>query len=302
MGTVHRLIEEKGKEGALRANLDRRIVEAAAQYMADQEPGIGFAFNGWAQAALPHRRLANDAAWQIESGDVTLTVQPGRRRSSSGKLEFIGVPYGSRARLIILYLQTEALRTQSREVELGPSLRSWITQLGIPLGGKSIRDVRDQTERILRCRLTFEVNQQGCYGIIHQHIVDAAMFDSDAARHGTMMVDRVLLCESFFKRLLQAPVQIEKAAIRAINNNSMAIDIYCWLAHYLPQLKSDHVLPWSKLQTQFGSRFQRADHFRMRFLENLGLALAVYRDAAVDIVPGGILLRGTGSPLAVGNA
>src|SRR5579872_1081715 len=38
MGTVHRLIEEKGKAGALRANLDRRIVEAAAQYMANEEP------------------------------------------------------------------------------------------------------------------------------------------------------------------------------------------------------------------------------------------------------------------------
>jgi hypothetical protein len=57
VGTVHRLIEENGKEGALRAKLDRRIVEAAAQYMADQEPGIGFAFNGWAQAALAEWRI-----------------------------------------------------------------------------------------------------------------------------------------------------------------------------------------------------------------------------------------------------
>ena len=58
MGIVHKLIGEKGKAGALRANLDRRIVEAAAQYMSSEEPGIGFAFNGWAQAALTHRRLA----------------------------------------------------------------------------------------------------------------------------------------------------------------------------------------------------------------------------------------------------
>jgi hypothetical protein len=298
MGTVHRLIEERGKTGALMANLDRRVVEAAAQYMADQEPGIGFAFNGWAQAALPHRRLADDAAWRIQSGDVTLMVQPGQRLLPSGKLEFIGVPYGSRARLIILYLQTEALRTRSREVALGSSLRSWMTQLGIPLGGKSSKDVRDQTERILRCRLTFEVNQQGCYGIIHQHIVDAAMFDSDGERHGAPIVDSVLLCESFFARLMRSPVKIEKAAIRAINNNSMAIDIYCWLAHYLPQLAKDHVLPWSRLQVQFGSRFQRPDHFRVRFLGNLNLALAVYRDAQIDIVSNGLLLCANRSTMA----
>jgi hypothetical protein len=42
---------------------------------------------------------------------------------------------GSPARLILLYLQTEALRTGSREVELGNSMRSWLFRVGIPAGG-----------------------------------------------------------------------------------------------------------------------------------------------------------------------
>ena len=67
MGTVNRLIEEKGNKVALRANLDQRIVGAAAQYMADQEQGIGFAFNVAAQEALLHRRLVNDAVWHIHA-------------------------------------------------------------------------------------------------------------------------------------------------------------------------------------------------------------------------------------------
>ena len=123
-------------------------------------------------------------------------VQPGQRRSPSGKIEFIGVPYGSRARLIILYLQTEALRTGSAK----SSGRSEVAAAARHSAGRQVdRDVRDQTGGS-RCRLTFEVNQQGCHGIIHQHIVDAAMFDGEGARHGAMMVDRVLLCDSFFKR------------------------------------------------------------------------------------------------------
>ena len=39
--------------------------------------------------------------------------------------EWVGVPYGSRARLILLFLQSEALRTGGREIELGRSLRAW---------------------------------------------------------------------------------------------------------------------------------------------------------------------------------
>ena len=185
---------------------------------------------------------------------------------------------------------------------MAPALRTWIAQLGIPLGGKTIKDVRNQTDRILRCRLTFEVNQQGCAGIIHQHIVDAAMFDGEGARNGTPAIERVLLCDSFFQRLLRSPVQIETAAIRAINNNSMAIDIYCWLAHYLPQIDRIHRLPWTALQAQFGSRFQRSDHFRMRFRENLGLALAVYRHALVDDEPDGLALHPSRPPMAHGIA
>ena len=62
----------------------------------------------------------------------------------------IGVPYGSRARLIILYLQSEALKTQSREIELGKTLHAWLRRLDIPIGGKSMarRFTATRAERI----------------------------------------------------------------------------------------------------------------------------------------------------------
>jgi len=36
---------------------------------------------------------------------------------------------------------------------LGKSPRDWLVRMGIPVGGRSLKDVRDQTERISRCRL-----------------------------------------------------------------------------------------------------------------------------------------------------
>src|SRR4051794_17825079 len=58
MGAVHQLLLEFGKEEALKANIDRRVVEAAAGYLSAEDDEIGFLYSGWAQAALPHRRLA----------------------------------------------------------------------------------------------------------------------------------------------------------------------------------------------------------------------------------------------------
>lgn len=46
-------------------------------------------------------------------------MEPGRRVVPEGEPIPVGVPYGSRARLILLYLQSEATKTGNREVELG---------------------------------------------------------------------------------------------------------------------------------------------------------------------------------------
>src|SRR5271165_7607898 len=98
------------------------------------------------------------------------------RGGASGKPEPVGVPFGSRARLILLRLQSEALRTGSRDVELGKSLRDWLSRMGIPVGGRSLKDVRDQTERISRCLLTFEKRQGDRVGMAAQRIFESAIF------------------------------------------------------------------------------------------------------------------------------
>jgi hypothetical protein len=138
MGTVHDILEAKGRQQALLlSGLDRREVDAAAAYMADEDAGIGFLYSGWCQAALPHRRLPDSEGWQVTGERVTLLVEPGMRPGTHGSPLHVGVPYGSRARLIMLYLQSEALRTQSREVELGKSLRAWLARLNSQSAAKA---------------------------------------------------------------------------------------------------------------------------------------------------------------------
>lgn len=291
MGIVHRLIESQGRQAALLAGEDRRVVDAATQYMGEEDAGIGFVFSGWAQAALPHRRIADDAVWRVDTERVTLLVEPGRRARPGSVVEWIGVPYGSRARLIMLYLQSEALRTNSRQIELGRSLNAWLIRLGIPIGGKSFKDVRQQAERISRCRLTFHISQSGKTGLVNQNILDTAMFVEDDAVQSSLFVETARLSETFFEQLKRHPIPLEEAAIKAINNNSMALDLYCWLAYRLHVLQRPTAITWKALHQQFGTGFRRLDHFRAKFLENLNLATAVYPEARVQIDPRGVTLE-----------
>jgi Plasmid encoded RepA protein len=299
MGTVHDLIEAKGKAGTLAYAFDRAVVEAASTYMADEDAGIGFLYSGWCQAALPHRKLANDKGWQIEGERITLIVEPGMRKGMQGEPESVGVPYGSRARLILLRLQSEALRTQSREVELGRNLNDWLMKMGIPVGGRSFKEVKDQTERISRCRLTFEIRHGNRVGMTNQNIMESAIFfESPDPAQGTLFAQHARLSEAFFTSLQKHPVPIEEAAIRAIANNSMAIDIYAWLAYRLHALAKATPVSWRALKQQFGISFSRLDNFKATFCSNLKLAMAVYREAKIEDGPQGLILYPSKPPVA----
>jgi hypothetical protein len=301
MGTVHRLIEEHGRQGALIFDVDRKVLETAADYMADEEGGVGFIYSGFAQAALPHRRLHDDATWQVQTEHVLLLVEPGRRPVRDGTPTLIGVPYGSRARLIMIYLMTRAVETQSREVELGRSMRDWLDRMGIPQGGPNSRGVREQAERLSRCRLSFQVTRGGKTGLVNQNLVDAAVFlddDEIPARGVSHSLESVRLSEGFWEQIKRHPVPLEEAAIRSLQGHSMALDLYCFLAYRLHVLTGPRAVSWSALKAQFGTGFQRLDHFRPVFVENLELAMAVYPDAKVEVSERGVSLLPSRPPVA----
>ena len=302
MGTVHDILEAKGRQATLQLDFDRQVVEAAASYMADEDSGIGFLYSGWCQAALPHRRLPDSKGWQVSGDRFCLIVEPGMRRGPGGEPVHVGVPFGSRARLILIYLQSEALRTSSREVVLGKSLREWLERMKIPAGGKNLAIVREQTERISRCRLTFEVRQGNRVGLANQNIMDSAIFLEPAEDEvqGSLFAQTARLSEPFFEGLKKHPVPIEEAAIGAVSNNSMAIDIYVWLAYRLHSLSKPTSISWRALKAQFGGGFAQMNNFKTKFLPNLRLALAVYPTARVeeDDQGRGLLLYPSKPPVA----
>lgn len=303
MGEIHRLLDEKGRAGLLAdpfLTFDRAVVEAASSYLACEDSEVGYLYSGWAQSALPHKRLADDASWQVRTDHVSLLVEPGKRHTLTGDPTPVGVPYGSRARLIILYLQSEAMRTNSREIELGRSLHAWLRKLEIPIGGSSMAAVRDQAERISRCRMSFQIKQGNRTGLINQNILDTAMFvdvEGDGLQ-GALFVETAKLSEMFFEQLKRHPVPIEEAAIKSISNNSQAIDIYCWLAYRLHVLSGPTMVSWKALMAQFGTGVSAPFKFRQQFRMTLDLAQAVYPEAKIDILPKGIMLHPSPAPVS----
>jgi hypothetical protein len=301
MGELHSLIEARGKQFAVEHNMaPRDLLEAATAYMSDEDTALAFAYSGWAHCALPHRRIAADKPWEVASERVLLVVEPGRAPSgSNGELEFCGVPFGAYARLILIYLQSQALRTQSREIELGASWREWLGKIGVPWGGPSRRAVLEQAELISRCRLTFHIHGNGRRGLVNQSIVDRALFleIADKPGQGLLSLEIAKLSEGFFEQLKRHPLPLEMSAIRPLSNNSAALDCYVWLAYRLHSLDAPKLVTWKALKDQHGIGFAKLYHFKNKFPAVLALALSVYPEAKVVVQEEGVVLHPSPPPV-----
>ena len=204
------------------------------------------------------------------------------------------MPYGSIARLILLYLQTEAVRTNSPEVELGRSMKSWMERMSLTTGGKTYQLVTEQARRISGCRLTFFTDRDnGAEGrhngaFVQDAISLSGVMDNDQP---TLWQDRVRLDEGFWRSLRDHPVPVREEAIKAIGTRSLAIDIYIWLAYRLHALPRTTSVSWPAIHGQFGAGFRLVRQIKPTFLDALTVALAVYPEARVDVEKEGIVLH-----------
>jgi hypothetical protein len=290
MAEVHQLILQQGIEEARRQAVtkhERLVVEAAFQVLSEDAEKMGFSYSGFALTSLPHKPQ-REGIWRREGHTITLVLQSGADRA--GKL--LGLPYGSYARYILLFLQSQAVKTESREVELGRSMRVWLGNMGLSIGGTTYKLVNQQARRISGCTLTFFADRGKAELMRRGGFVDGAITMTDVlGDQPGLWQERVLLNEEFYRALRDHPVPLAESALRAIGPRSMVIDIYIWLCYRLHALRKEVEIGWPALYGQFGAGYGRLRDFRADFMAGLELAVAAYPDARVATGDRGVILR-----------
>ena len=300
-GRLRRRLEAVGVDrarGLTATPLDRRCVEAAHLVLSDEDGAPGYVHAGFAMTALPHKRT-EVAEWVRDGADIRLRIESGRTRDGTA----VGIPFGYVARLILLYLQTEAIKTRSREVELGRSMHSWLKAMGLNSGGKGYEAVRGQSRRLSLCRLTFYRLGEGGEAVLNGGFVREAILPgkgeggSGAGQQLPLWRETVVLDEVFYESLIRHPLPVRESAIRALSGRSMAIDLYVWLAYRLHHLARPTRVPWPALHRQFGAGFAQPRQFRAHAREALALALAAYPEARVGVEDDALTLMPSPAPV-----
>ena len=278
--SVPQLVLDLGRDEAYRSVEPNRkpLIDMAANVLGDEEFGLGFCYSGFAIVHLPHRKIDDNAVWEKANGRALITLEPGLVPISGQNVRF-GVPYGAHARMIMIYLQTQAIKMRSREIRLGASLNEWMRNMGISIGGNSSKLVRDQALRISACRLTFSwIDDDGGQGFERANIVRAFASPGQNVHWDEFAV----LSSDFYDALLEHPIPCREVALRQLSGSSAAIDCYVWLAYRLHVLKRPTLVPWSALAAQFGSSYSRLRNFRPNFEKALARACACYPEARVE--------------------
>jgi hypothetical protein len=298
MAELHRQLMLKGLEGVL----------AESETLADQRRAkstehdtVNYLHSGFCQAALPHRepKLTNEP-WVRRNGAYQLVIRPGILPLRDRIIQ-VGVPYGTKARLIMIYFQTEAVRSRSKVVDLGPTMASWLKKMGLTTSGGprgSYSPVREQALRIARSEFTmrFERGAQEAH-LADQRIVDGmdlwrddTASESDLFRTGGEWVRHIKLSDAFFDHLMEHSVPLSEEAITRLKHSSLALDLYVWLTYRLHPLKKETTVPWHALSDHFGSESgHRQLAFRLK--DVLKDVIAVYPEADVEPTARGLLLR-----------
>ena len=304
-----RLAEAEGATPTERKRLRERL-EVTHQLMGDLPAldDVAFLHSGLCQTYLPHTRpKENHSVWRREAGRFTLIVTPGvlddrprdpSRRAGPREVTdlYIGVPFGPKARLILIYLQTEGRK--SRVVNMGPSMSAWIRSLGLAVtGGQkgTINAVREQVMRIARCSFTLQWEDKDAAGNTTMSVRDQRIVEGlslwNAASDASQWSATVELGQQFYEHLKEHSVPLDKRAISHLSNNSLGLDLYTLFAYRLPRLNRDLHLSWSQLLDQLGTSEKQTKTVAYRIREALPDVMAGYPDAKVEVTRHGLLLK-----------
>ena len=282
-----------GPRGTGRRWVSRVLATEGA--VAEDPETILFQHTVFCQTGLPYRNPGEEVrSWERVNGAVTLKIIAGEAMHPE-LCQFvpIGLPFGPKPRLILAHLNAEALRQRSPDIEVEASLTAFVRRLRLDPGGRTISTIKDQLARLSASAIRLGLIRDGRAVTINSQIVTAfdLWFPRDD-RQRVLWPATVRLSSDYFDSLSRHAVPLNERALRALSGSAMGLDVYAWLAQRLHRINPGKpvLVPWTALQAQFGWHYDRIRDFRRIFRQTVRLVHSQYREAAIELDEGGMML------------
>ena len=248
----------------------------------ESDPDLGFMARLMALCSLPRTNPRNQLQYKRVNGPYKLIMTA----TGDNKL-----PFGNLPRLLLAWVCTEAVRTQSRELVLGRSLSEFMRKLGVissDSGGSwGIRTrLKNQMDRLFSATVSLIYEDDGVKARVSSLVADHSVFWWNPKRPDEPMLweSKIRLGEEFFHEIIRHPVPLDMNILKALKRSSLGLDLYLWLVYRTFALKSPLRLSWTSLYRQFGVSPAKAEdnstvqHFRKDCLRELKKIQAAWPD------------------------
>ena len=259
----------------------------------EADPDLGFMARTMALCSLPRTNPGNQHQYKRKNGPFELVMIAG----ADNKL-----PFGNFPRLLMAWVSTEAVRTQSRLLVLGSSLSDFMRTLGIyhnsgGRGGVQTR-LRNQMDRLFNAHVSLIYKDERGKATVNTVIARRSEFWWNPKRpdESTLWESKIELSEDFFNEIIRHPVPLDMNTLKALKRSSLGLDLYLWLVYRIFTLKSPQRLTWRQLYRQFGADPAKASDnstvqaFRYKVIRELKKIKLAWKDLNYSTAPGVLIL------------
>ncbi|MCW2241855.1 replication initiation protein [Azospirillum canadense] len=273
-----------------------------------------FLHRSFCAAGLPVSRPKDPIRFDRYDDAFSLNILSPERTLPGGKSAAFGVPWGPRARVLILWMSTQARDPKrgagDRWLEI-PSINSWIPSLGIPHSHAAEKSLKEQLVKLAFSQFSMFLKNEDVVLLHDTKLIESVAFtDSDIEAFLAGQIGKVRwplalrLSEQAFSTFRSPKaIPIPTHRLATISDSALAIDAFMYLCYRLPELAeqgtdASEMVGWRRLVAQFGKHGQAPSKFRELFLPALKDALGAYPEAAagVEVTDEGLLLRGVELP------
>lgn len=239
-----------------------------------RKPKKGFSAREMILLNLPHSDPKEVPVWRRRNGNLSLLVQGGYKENPKTKeLEYVGIPYGATARLLLFYLMSEAVLTKAPEISLGRSFDAFLETIGASkTGGKKsgAAAVIRQLQRFATANFSLqnsETNKETTlFSIRNARFIDSLdLWFSSKQRNQPMLLEtRLTLSKELFESLKKSAVPLDWELLVKLRKSPLALDLYAWLTYEAARAQETgrgRFVPWAALKDQMGAEYGTVKDF-----------------------------------------
>lgn len=283
-----------------------RLIEAACELEIGESRSPTYQHSVLCQTSMPYRRTS-ERVIERRNGRTALRIEAGTAYHED-KDEWVDLPmpFGPKARLVLIHLNTAAILTQSNVIDVGDSMTAFFTRIvagrrdkAIALNGREVRTMKEQISALSAAEIRFAIGgtskKQGKVPVV----TDFDLWFPKESNQRVFWPSTVTLSLDYFESLVNHAVPLDPVAVGALAHSAMGLDVYAWLAQRLCRIPSEveALVPWVSLHEQFGSNYKAIRQFRAAFLKALKQVLIAYPNALVRPSGKGLHLKLSPPPI-----